>query len=194
MPKYFHFHSPTNTFNAPLKSHQCGFIKANQERCKRRVVIGLPMCPVHVVATYKLAIDDSELEHAGKGLFAFDKTKTVDEVIFTPNQVICPYGGEEVDNDEMQRRYGDYTAPYGLQLGESDEYEDAALQRGIGSLINHYPRKQNCKLDLSDDNKGQIVATEFIQNGQELYTSYGTQYKMRERGVSSGTNTWKYNL
>ena len=93
----------------------------------------------------------------------------------------------------MNRRYKEYTAPYGLQ-NRIDIFEDAAFKRGIGSIINHAPRKANCRISIGRNNRASIVATKNIKNGEELYMSYGKDYKLVEDGVRTSTNNNKYKV
>ena len=56
----------------------------------------------------------STIPHGGKGLFAFDKTKENNEIVFKKGTVICEYGGEFITYDELDDRYGDYTGPHAI--------------------------------------------------------------------------------
>jgi hypothetical protein len=60
----------------------------------------------------KLKIKQSLIPGAGKGLFVWDTTKPAGEVVFRRNQLVTPYEGEHVTAEELQERYGDFTAPY----------------------------------------------------------------------------------
>ena len=48
------------------------------------------------------------------------------------------YDGELVDSTTLEERYGDDTAPYGIHINR-DRYEDGALHRGVGTLVNQSP-------------------------------------------------------
>ena len=56
------------------------------------------------------------MEDGGKGLFAFDKTKENNEIVFKKGTVICEYGGEFITYDELDDRNGVFTAPYAMHL------------------------------------------------------------------------------
>ena len=113
----------------------------------------------------------------------------VDGVVFPNGDIVCPYNGKIIDRNELNRRYKEYTAPYGLQ-NRIGIFEDTAFRRGIGSIINnHFPSKANCRISIGRNNRASIVATKNIKNGEELYINYGKDYKLVEKGV---TNNNKY--
>lgn len=182
MPQYFHFAAPDVNFNAPLHCDRCTFIKSNGLRCKKNVCIGLNVCSIHLPYQYKVKIATSLIPNSGKGLFAFDvNAPSEDAVVFQANDTICPYNGQMIDKTTLVNRYGQYTAPYGLQT-KKDTYEDAAIYRGVGSLINHKPgQSTNAKLAVNPrTGKGVIKATKKIRQGQEIYVNYGRDYQMNE--------------
>jgi hypothetical protein len=205
MPTYFHFwyHNPVHPdndikFNGQLKSMQCDFVKADGHQCRRRCVIGLPCCFSHLPVRYHVIVKPSLIPGAGKGLFAYDKTKGPNDIVFkgerhttytrTPGDKICPYYGEIINQHQLQERYGENTAPYGIEISDN-RYEDAALERGVGSLLNHKLRaSSNCTFSINRNNRIDIRATKNIRNGQELHVSYGNQYQMNEPGVEYKTD------
>ena len=104
---------------------------------------------------------------------------------------ICPYNGQVINTHQLEQRYGEQTAPYAIRV-KDNKYEDAALQRGIGSLANHKPRAQsNTEFVVSRDHIN-LRATKNIRNGQELFVSYGNDYHFNEPGVHTTTNRSKY--
>jgi hypothetical protein len=209
MPQFFHFwyhdaHHPDQdvVFNGQLQSLQCEFIKKDGERCRRRCVIGLPCCHSHLPIKYHVQVRNSLLVDGGKGLFAYDRTKEPNEIVFKGARTtrhskvsgdrICPYYGEMLNTEQMDARYKHHTAPYGIEV-KSGRFEDGALERGVGSLINHKPRGQaNCEFTVSG-NPGRVFlrAVKNIRNGEELYVSYGRGYKLNERGVVALTDNRK---
>jgi hypothetical protein len=210
MPTYFHFHfhNPAEpqddiNFNGQLVSQRCNFIKTHGSQCKRRCVIGLPCCHSHLPIKYHIQVKPSHIPGANKGLFAYDKTKGANDIVFkgrrdthytsVPGQKICPYFGEVLTNAELDQRYGNLTAPYGIQVAQ-DRYEDAALKRGVGSLINHKPSNQaNCEF-FKTNNLIELRAKKNIRNGQELYVNYGNDYSLHDDHVTSSTNHSKYHI
>lgn len=191
---YFHFHADdVDNFDEKLKSFRCSYIKPNGQRCKKSVVMGLPLCFPHSLKTYNVKIQKSLIPNTNmKGLFAFDVSKGVNEIVFNKNDVICPYSSELINLIELNKRYGEYTAPYAVELSK-EVYRDGAIERGIGSFINHAPqRKVNSRFSVNQRNKTvNIVATKRIRNNEEIYLNYGRQYMINERGVMTTTNNRK---
>lgn len=193
MPKYFHFHTQKVTredpeliqFDAPLQSVRCSFIKKNGQQCKKKCMIGTPMCRQHLLMKYRVTVKKSSVENAGLGLFA--EITHPRKVVFKKNNIIVPYDGERIDKAELDRRYGNnYTAPYALQVSDQI-YEDGALRRGVGTLVNHSAKKKNAKLD-KEDGVGFVRATKNINSGEEIFVDYGEDYNLAEDGVISSTN------
>ena len=117
------FCSPT--FACRLKCQQCrATSKATGARCKRRACMGVTMCTQHWRVKYGVK---SAASIHGKGLFA---CKT-----FSTGQWVCPYGGEVISPQELEKRYPLNTnAPY--TLTGNNRIEDGACHRGLGSMAN----------------------------------------------------------
>lgn len=167
----------TPPYTCVLKSSVCEAISKSGQRCRRKVVIGKPYCYSHLLYQRHLRIKPSTLPGAGDGLFAVDpSTQDPNEVVFKKNVIIAPYGGERVTRDELERRYGDNTAPYGL-LRSNNHIVDAACDRGVGSLPNTIigtgRRNFNAKIT---NRSGNIVSTKPIRNGEEILVNYGRSY------------------
>jgi hypothetical protein len=110
------------------------FCAANS--CGKRVGLGRPLCLAHTRSKLHLTVGASPI--AGVGVFATKKFKTFDWV--------TPYFGESLTPEELEQRYpGETTAPYTIQI--DDVIEDAALERGLGALINHANRPTNANVD-----------------------------------------------
>ena len=106
MPKFNFFVNNHVAFECPINSIRCIAHNVNGSRCKRRVCIGTPYCFSHLPIYLHLKIMPSTIPQAGKGLFAFDKTKGNDEIIFKKGNVICAYGSEFITHAELNDRYG----------------------------------------------------------------------------------------
>ena len=177
-------------FHCHLKQYQCQHInpkKGNQ--CKRKQYIGFDLCWKHLETDCHLKIKKSNIEGAGKGLYAFNGTSN-DDVIFKGNQSkgdrIIAYNADVITHLEANRRYGNHTAPYGVYVNK-DYIEDAACMRSAGSLANHISNsKANAKL-YSHQGRVYLRAIKNIRNGDEILTDYGKSYTMKEKGVSSQT-------
>ena len=118
MPKYFHFHTEEQHFNAPLQYQRCAFVSAT--------------------FTCRVRIGRSTIEGANQGLCA---GATAGDIVFKKRDKVATYERER----EWERERADqsswaelweYTAPYGLHLNARENI-DAALKRTVGSLTNH---------------------------------------------------------
>jgi SET domain len=198
MVKYFHFHNTVTgqNFDGKLVSDQCEHMM-NGIRCKKRCQIGLGICWIHLLSKHHLRIKASKIENAGMGLFVIDKSKDVDEIIFRPNQKICSYNGEILELDTHLERYGEESAPYTAQLHKKENiqiYEDASLHRGVGSLINHSNKSDNCKMSIRKNNTIVITATKNIRNNSEILLNYGTTYRFNSRNTKTATNYKRFTI
>jgi len=165
------------------------------EQCRRRCCAPWSCCVVHLRQRYHLRVAPSEIH--GKGVFATTASKyDEEEVIFEAGDEICRYDGEPVTEEELDARYGDdTTTPYGLRIGDSENFEDGALQRGTGSIINGTTRKKdaNCEyVPVDDDTAVRVVATRDIVDGEELLVYYGKKFRFDEPGVRFTTNHRKH--
>ena len=194
MPKTFHFHTNTYQLDEPLRCANCKFIKANGEQCKNRVCIGLPYCHIHKKIMQLLKVNKSLIPNAGLGLFAHDGSNDKRKILFKNGDIITVYYGELIGKKELENRYDIFTAPYAIENRKNRIYEDGALFRGVGSIINHHPKKANCRISIGRNNKSSIVARKNIRNGDELYINYGKEYKFNEKGVKTSTNDNKYKV
>ena len=196
MVKYFHFHNKDAHFDEQLETHRCSHTH-NNKRCNNKVCIGLNMCWIHSRSVLHLKVTTSKINGAGVGLYAFDNKQPNNAIVFRNKQKVCAYNGAIIDEDELNRRYGDKTAPYAVQINDDGRYEDAATHRGIGSLMNSPSGtkfKPNCRFSIGRDKMAYIVAVKNIKNGEELYLSYGRQYRFKESNVATTTNNKKNNI
>lgn len=200
MVKYFHFHNirTGENFDGELKSEQCQH-HINGVQCKKRCLIGLSICWIHLLSNYHLRIKKSTIENAGMGLFVMVKNTPIDDerIVFRNGDKICSYNGEVLTLDEHLERYQRESAPYTAQLNRQNNiqmYEDASLQRGIGSLINHSVRKSNCRMSIGRGNTNSFVATKNIKNNQEIFVNYGKAYKFNVAHTKSATNNRRLSI
>lgn len=192
MPYQFQYSVHGNKqFEANLKKEQCTHVNSiTGHRCKRFVVIGLPLCYQHLAIDDKLKIKKSTITHGGKGLFAYDGNKNDNSsIVFKKDSKILKYQGEHINENTLAQRYGNHTAPYAIKL-KTNSYIDSATQRYAASLINSTRGTNKIKnVKLSNPSKGDIFikAVKNIRNGDELLTSYGQKYKFNEPQVKSKT-------
>ena len=184
-------------FSCKVESIRCADHAKNGNRCKRRTVIGSPYCSTHLAYNHHLKIKTSNIPNAGKGLFAINPLKNADPnaVLFRNRQTIIRYNGEVIDAEELQARYGRYTAPYGLEvseegLPEEDRiYEDGACKRGCGNIANQANDVINNNSELTihpREGWARLTATKNIKNGDEILCNYGGNYRY-EAGVTHTT-------
>lgn len=193
MPYRFKFSAPDKfLYECTLQCQQCTAVKANGSRCGNRVCIGVPYCFAHLFYQKNLKIKPSTIPNAGKGLFAA-QPRGGNDIVFRKGDVIIGYHGERINKATLDHRYGQYTAPYGLQR-QRDQFEDAACKRGVGSLANHKQGSQaNARYSVGRDGMN-LVAIKNIRNGQEIFCSYiggarasrAGQYRFNE-GTTSTT-------
>jgi hypothetical protein len=171
-------------FVGQLECDRCIGVNKNGSRCKRRVCIGTFYCFTHLQSEKHLKIKTSNIEGAGKGLFAFSKTD--DELLFRKDETIIKYVGELIHADELVHRYADKTGSYALKIKEND-YEDSALIRGVGSIANTAPHlcDNNTRLAVCyrKPQYAMLKATKNIYNGDEILCDYGPYYTLHENGV-----------
>ena len=144
-------------FRGNLECEQCRGTTKQGKQCTRRTCIGTGWCYSHLLSEKHLRILPSTIPHAGKGLFAMDKTKGPNEIVFRAGTRLIEYDGELVDSATLEERYGDETAPYGIYVNK-DRFEDGAIHRGVGTLVNQSPTASRTK-PLSRHSAG--FATQF---------------------------------
>jgi len=187
MPYIFTYYNPNHTirFQHPLATERCiGTSKSNLQ-CRRIISIGINRCFQHMP---DLKIKNSTIDNAGKGLFAYNRNRPNDAILFKSNEKIVDYLGDTIDNNELNHRYGNDTAPYALKIN-NNLYIDPATRRGIGSLANkpdaHNPnpllRQPNAKFSVNTRyHTASLKATKNIRNHQEILTSYGHNYVIQD--------------
>ena len=171
----------TAEFRCYLKSRQCEMETERDVRCRNSVIFGLPYCYVHMINSFSIVIRDSPHSvHSGKGVFAWDpKLQREEGRVFPPNYVIVKFEGEVLTREEMEERYSDLdqvSMPYAIQIS-AHRFIDAACHRGIASMINPPPGRQqpNVRFSVSRRNPNhiRIVAIRNIRHGEELYVDHG---------------------
>jgi hypothetical protein len=181
---YINKRNPKPIFQTHLLEEQCRYIKPDGHHCRRIVVLGIPFCSQHLEMELHLKIRKSTIPKSGKGLFAYDRTRGQNAIIFHGHEdagdLICYYEGEIINNAELRRRYKRFTAPYGLRISQN-RVEDGARIRGVGNYIQHSDdeNKINCRFALSN-HRIVIFATKNIRNGKELFADYGDDYRFDE--------------
>lgn len=174
MPKYFHFKTTNNSvFTKQLSSKRCGGITRSNARCRRKSVIGTEKCWMHKKSEDKLRIKPATDVNMGSGLFATNGTNN-DAIVFRDGQHIIDYNGEILNDNQLNNRYGEYTAPYAVRKNAT-RIHDCASDRCTAGLINRKSYSTaNCKfVNPRNSNRIRIEAKRNIRNNKELFISYG---------------------
>lgn len=199
MVKYFHFHTNDHTYDVPLISSRCTHVNnQTNHHCKKRCLIGVSKCWIHLLSDNFLRIQPSTIQNAGSGLFTRKRYNNTNRV-FNTGETICEYQGMKISHDNLTQRYRNKTAPYSVALRYLDEngnkqYEDACEKRGVGSMINHHATRGNCRFSVTRNNRIQIKAIKPIQKDTELLINYGNDYLLNQEGVQSSTNNKRYTV
>jgi len=183
---YFSFYDPqfNRIFYSRMMSGRCRAMTKRNTHCRKRCCIGIEYCFTHLPIEKSLQIRESTIPNAGLGLFAHRENGLPNQIVFRTNQTIIPYEGEVINRDELINRYGEFTAPYGLQTYQN-EYVDSALRRGVGSIANKNTGNNNCRFSIDNRNRRAVLkATRNIRQDEEIFVGYGNQYRLpHEEGV-----------
>lgn len=160
--KHLTFCSPT--FACRIKCKRCRATTKKGTRCTRTACYGFPWCFSHWSS--KAGVRVAPALH-GKGLYATKK--------FRAGQWVCAYGGEKISVEELEKRYpGDTNAPYALMEGPL--VEDAACQRGLGSMANTADERAgqvNNGLYYVRNGRFWLRTTRPVEKGDEILCDYG---------------------
>lgn len=182
---------PHRDFVCTLACEQCTAVGANGKRCRRRVCIWLPYCWQHSRTDFGVAVAPSELLPGSTGMYATRE--------FHKGEMIAPYGGEQLSEATVVKRYG--VGPLSLGpylLGNTD----SACRRYVASAANGAfgaipaKRANAMFMDTAHRNLGKekspphqyqgypltrgnlgikkwLVATQKISPGEEIACDYG---------------------
>jgi len=152
--------------------------------CRRRTCLSLPWCWMHAARNHGLRIKESQAVPGTKGLFATQR--------FAANTNMAQYLGERLTQAQLDRRYGDYTAPYALQHGREGWILDAACRRSMASMANSARgtrRRNNARFSVRRDGTVWIRSTEVIRPGTEILLRYGRDYWQGPQDSEHHTST-----
>lgn len=149
-------------------------------RCGVITTLSHPYCFNCCERYYNVRVNTSTIANAGYGLFAYDKNRSSGELIFNKNDYICPYVGEYVSEEELDKRYtlesnSNIICPYAVQL-QNGKYIDGAIVRGIANYGNDNGKANNADLREMDGDIVYACATKKIYNGEEIFIDYGSSY------------------
>lgn len=159
--------------------------KCSIANCDRHQYIPFDYCNTHLESELHLQIRPSNIPNAGMGVFAFNPALGNTAKVFSKGEKICAYIGEQINDHELNQRYGELTAPYCVKYSKN-KYIDGALIRGIGTLFNtnttsNAKNKANLYLATRGTRyKIGVKAIKDIKNNEEIYVSYGDQYRFND--------------
>jgi hypothetical protein len=194
MPMKFSFTGPNSAFSCNLQCNTCTAQTKGNVQCKKRSCIGAPLCWIHLLKDKHLRIKASGLRIAGvnpgKGLWVIDKGSAPNATIYRTGDEIIAYFGQIIDEDILNERYDQNTAPYALRhFLNGNIYEDGACKRGTGTMINQARTRAGAnvrfkiKRPRGAENYAMITATKNIKNNKELFLWYGNEFQFNEPGV-----------
>ncbi len=178
-------HPWEDKFSALMKQQVCG-----HPGCTRMNIVGIERCEDHMSMDFGVRICPSQY---GQGLVTTRAFAANEEFAFL-------YVGEVITHREKFRRYGRYTAPYTMDNSDSHQREptcvDAALVRGVASIINHSDTP-NVKASMTVNDRGvtiiKLMTLTDIPIAQELFLNYnaghGSQHAQHYQFNKNERNT-----
>jgi hypothetical protein len=114
--------------------------------------------------------------------------KPANAIVFRKGETIIGYGGELLDDEELDERYeGENTAPYAVNTKE-DANRDCACERSVGSSANTSAGHNNATFAVDRTRtEAKLVASKNIKNGEEIFLAYGRSYRLNELNTSHST-------
>jgi hypothetical protein len=175
-------------FSCRVETVQCTAHAPDGRQCRRKVCIGSPYCYVHLLHQKHLRVKKSTLQNGGNGLFATNPKELANAIIFKKGEPIIGYGGELLDDEELDERNGeDNTAPYAVNTKE-DTNRDCACERSAGSSANTSAGHNNAKFAVNRTRtEAKLVASKNIKNGEEIFLVYGRSFRLNEPNTSHST-------
>ena len=143
---------------------RCHALKPDGQRCKQRTC-QTQFCWIHSKTQLGLRIKPSTI--GGKGLFAAKP--------FKKNASVARYTGEALTKAQLEQRYGNATAPYGLQLAKNRYLDARSTLTAAGRYVNDCRGTgQRCNAKLTK--AATVKATANIPFGREILAPYGAKY------------------
>ena len=152
-------------------------------QCPRMTVAG-PVCTQHASEIYGVEVKDSNIENAGRGLFATRR--------FRKKEIIEEYKGTIVIDEPSE----DVLLPYAITT-KTDVIIDASETTScLVRFINGVREEKDANVFFEDYGIDQvrIRTTRPIKKGEELYAYYGTEYFKNDQPnnfnvISNGSNS-----
>ena len=144
---------------------QCKSKTLKNARCKKRTAKS-KKCWIHLGKEDNLRIKKSTLPNAGEGLFAYKKR-------FRKNKTIGAYRGKKMTKRQIDRKYGEYTAPYALCINKR-KCRDAYKTTDCAARYSNDARNKRLTNAKFVDFK--LKAGKRIKPNEEIFTHYGKGY------------------
>lgn len=180
----FRFTAGESEHTCEVHCQQCTAIGSNGRRCKLRTCVSLPYCWIHAKKLLNVAVKTSTIPGAGLGLFTTARIPR--------GAWVAPLLGEEVDEATVTDRYGEYNAPYVLEIDSTGTMYDGACMKYVGHNANamfgnvmrsgrdagkrrSVERGTNARIALREGEPW-IRAKAAIQPNTEVLVNYGREY------------------
>lgn len=187
-----------DSFECNMECMQC-MARMGNRRCTRKSCYTIPYCWQHLKLIAHLRVGRTTLKNPDtgrrftfRGLFACD-AKNPGGIVFRHKDIITPYVGEILNQDELDERYDeDEVAPYVEHInvgmvGDPSIYVDGACIRGVGALANdatgstcttgHRKCHTNAEFfSVNNESYPVLRATKNIRDGDEIFVNYGPEY------------------
>ena len=125
-----------------------------------------------------LYTDDSQIDHAGKGLFTAIK--------IYKGEIIAQYKGVVLTEKQIEKRIALEQDQYFMNL-PNGQILDAGKTKGFAKYANDaeaYPNsrfKNNASIGLDENENICLIAKKTIQAEEEIFCSYGKRYWKKHR-------------
>ena len=157
---------------------QCEAITEEGTRCKRHTCVRFPYCFQHMRIIEGLALKDSDVPDAGKGVFA------TQDFPLKAKKPIAYYSAKEITHKP------DPNSAYVLKVNNNEYLDSKSPSNYTGRYINsfkNHPDKKKRKANVRfaknqriywKDNRAVVPIRQIkpIKKGQELFLNYGNAY------------------
>jgi hypothetical protein len=152
---------------------RCAVHNLSGTRCKRNTIVYANFCWQHARKEVGVKIEESKIDHAGRGLFAARNLPANTRISYARPQ-------DFLTAAQLTARYGDGLAQYGICNPAETICADArSTQSGLGRWVNHRPPRKNAKLTLGVRNHrrfANVTLTKNVPANREIYVTYGPHY------------------
>ena len=172
---------------------RCHANTATGGRCRRRTCVNGRYCWQHLMRDHHLRVRASNIPGGGKGLFAQRTARAArnnNGPVFRSEDTIGEYTGDRLNAAQLQQRYpGNTLGAYVVSASANNNIDARSTQTNVVRYANHCrPRNQragHCRHNnarfVANQRTGRVrvAATRNINQGDEIYVSYGREYWRR---------------